>query len=192
MKRILILIAVLVGVALLTVGCNNANEEEPQKGETNNVAGLVIGYSSEDKEEIFGSLSTEEIGDIIGKITDEVAEDENYADNLDSIIERAFKESGINDTERLEAAKAKLTIINNGSLTIKWDVNIEKEIFGELSKEEITSLLTDIGAEVYEDENYENNLDSIIEKVFKEHGIDDSSKLDAAKSSIKVSYSNSK
>lgn len=192
MKRILILIAVLVGVALLTVGCNNANEEEPQKGETNNVAGLVIGYSSEDKEEIFGSLSTEEIGDIIGKITDEVAEDENYADNLDSIIEKAFKESGINDIERVEAAKSKLTISKKGSLTIKWDVNIEKEIFGELSKEEITSLLTDIGAEVYEDENYENNLDSIIEKVFKEHGIDDSSKLDAAKSSIKVSYSNSK
>lgn len=191
MKRIFLLAAVLVGVALLTVGCNKANEEEPLEGVNNNVAGLVIGYSSEDKEEIFGSLSIEEIGDVIGKITDEVAEDENYADNLDSIIEKAFKESGINDANRLEAAKAKITIINNGSLTIKWDVNLEKEIFGELSKEEKTSLLTDIAAEIYE-EDYESNLESIIEKVFREYGIDDSSKLDAAKSSIIVSYSNFK
>ena len=192
MKRILLLVAVIVGVALMTVGCNNTNKEEPQEVVTNTGGGIVIGYSVEDKEKIFGSLNTEEIQNIIGKIRDEVEEDENYADNLDSIIEKVFKESGINDTEKLEAAKSKLTISKFKQLTIKYDINIEKEIFGELSKEEIGSLLSDIGGEALEDEDYESNLDSIIEKVFKEHGIDDSSKLDAAKSSIKVSYTNSK
>lgn len=193
MKRILILVAVIVGVALFTVGCNNVNEEESQEGIKNTgFGGIVVGYSIEDKEEIFGSLSTDEINGIIENISDEVAKDKNYADNLDLILEKVFKESGINDTEKLEAAKSKLTISKNGSLTIKWDINLEKEIFGELSKDEIGRLLSDIAAEVYDDEDYENNLDSIIEKVFREAGINDSSKLDTAKSSIKVSYSNPK
>ena len=193
MKRIFLLVAVIVGVTLLTVGCNNSNEEESLEGVTNTgFGGIVVGYSIEDKEEIFGSLSTEEINGITENILDEVAKDKNYADNIDLIIEKVFKESGINDTEKLEAAKSKLTISKFGSLTIKYDINIEKEIFGELSKEEIGSLLSDIGGEALEDEDYESNLESIIEKVFREAGIDDSSKLDAAKSSIKVFYSNSK
>lgn len=123
MKRILLLVAVLVGIALLTVGCNNSNEEEFEE-DINTGGGIVVGYSAEDKEKIFGSLSTGEIDVIMNKISDAVAKDENYENNLDSIIEEAFKESGINDNEKLEAAKAKLTVINNGSLTIKYDINM--------------------------------------------------------------------
>lgn len=52
--------------------------------------------------------------------------------------------------------------------------------------------MSNIASEVYEDEDYESNLESIIEKVFKEFGIDDPSRLDAAKTGIIVSYSNFK
>ncbi|WFA08228.1 hypothetical protein [Tissierella sp. Yu-01] len=52
--------------------------------------------------------------------------------------------------------------------------------------------MVDLGNEVFENKDYENNLDSIVEKVFREFGIEGSSNLDAAKSRIKVSKSNFK
>lgn len=190
MKRTLLLIVFLVCVASLSVGCDNSNEEESMEIK-NTGGGVVIGYSAEDKEKIFGSLSNEEIGVIIEKISDEVAKDENYADNFDSIIVDIFKESGINDTDRLEEAKTRLAIQNNGSLKIEYDIDTEKEIFGEMSKEKKGKLLSDLASEVYEDEDYESNLDSIIERVFKDNGIEDPLILNAAKTGIKVYYCNS-
>jgi hypothetical protein len=45
--------------------------------------------------------------------------------------------------------------------------------------------------EIYEDEDYEKNLDSIIENVFRKYGINDSDDLEAIKSGLKISKSKS-
>lgn len=149
---------------------------------------IIVGYNAEDKEAIFGDMSLEEIGIITEIISKEVSLVESNQDNINSIIENAFKESGINDAVRLETAKSKLIISKNKQLVITYDITKEKEIFGELSKEEIADILTDIANEVYEDENYNDNFHSIIEKVFKNYGIDDSLKLNSARSYIRAIY----
>lgn len=152
------------------------------------LGGILVGYNHEDKEKIFGDLSVEEIGNIMDKISYEVAKVESYKENISSIIEKAFNESGIIDIKRTDAAKSKLIITKNGQLAIIYDINKQKEIFGELSKEEIASILTDIAVEMYQDEDYETNLHSIIEKVFRESGIDDSSRLNAVKSYFRATF----
>lgn len=65
--------------------------------------------------------------------------------------------------------------------------NLDKDVFDNLSDEEINDLFADIANEAFEDEDYESNLDSIIENVFGKYGIDISSNLDAVKSKLKKS-----
>ena len=48
----------------------------------------------------------------------------------------------------------------------------------------------DMANEIYEDENYKSSFDLIIEKVFRESGINDTKRIEAAKSTIKISRSN--
>lgn len=80
-------------------------------------------------------------------------------------------------------------IINN-MVSIDY-IDLDEDIFGDLSKEEIDNLFMDIANEIYEDEDYESNLDSIIENVFIEYGIDDPDDLDIIKSELKISRPNS-
>lgn len=126
MKRIVLLVAVLVGVALLTVGCSNAKEE----------------------------ISNVELQEVI------MIKEEIY------------------------------TPINN-TLSIDYS-NLDEDIFGDLSQEEIDNLFMDIANEIYEDEDYESNLNSIIENVFSQYGLDISSKIDDVMSKLKISKPNSK
>ena len=80
-------------------------------------------------------------------------------------------------------------IINN-RISIDYST-LDEDIFSDLSKEEIDNLFMDISNEIYEDEDYEKNLDSIIENVFRKYGINDSDDLEAIKSGIKISKSKS-
>lgn len=107
MKKFIIAI-LLISILILSLGCENSKTEvkEPNKGET-----VAVGYSEDDSDDIFGDLSEEEIKNIIGKITNKVSEDEEYTiDKKDSIIEEVFKENGIEDENKINAAKYKLTI----------------------------------------------------------------------------------
>ena len=115
MKRILLLVAVIAVVTLLTVGCNNAKEED--------------------------------------RIT--------------------------------------LDIPMNNMLSIDYS-NLDADIFGDLSQEEIDNLFMDISNEIYEYEDYESNLHSIIESVFREYGLDISSNIDDVMSNLKISKPNPK
>ncbi|KTE90795.1 hypothetical protein AT727_23680 [Desulfitobacterium hafniense] len=65
-------------------------------------------------------------------------------------------------------------------IKIDYDVEYEQEIFGDASKDEIYEIIDDIFEKVSDDEDYENNIDSIIEEVFKDHGITDEDNLDFA------------
>ncbi len=98
----------LISLLILSLGCENSKTEvkELNKGET-----VVVGYSEDDSEDIFGDFGEEEIKNIIEKITNKVSEDEEYTiDKKDSIIEDVFKEKDIEDENKINAAKAKLTI----------------------------------------------------------------------------------
>ena len=64
-------------------------------------------------------------------------------------------------------------------IKIDYDVEYEQEIFGDASKDEIYEIIDDI-LKSFDDEDYENNIDSIIEEVFKDHGITDEDNLDFA------------
>ena len=72
-------------------------------------------------------------------------------------------------------------------MSIGYDISYEVTIFGDLNKEEINKLTEEIMAEVKEDEDYEKNKDLIIERVFKENGITDPEKINAAKDKLIIS-----
>lgn len=97
----------LISILVLSLGCENSKTEV----ENSNKGTVVVGYSEDDSEDVFGDLSEEEIKDIIEKITNKVSADDEYTiDKKDSIIEDAFKENGIKDENKINAAKSKLTI----------------------------------------------------------------------------------
>ncbi len=97
----------LISILVLSIGCENSKAEV----ENSNKRTVVVGYSEDDSEDIFGDLSEEEIKDIIEKITNKVSEDDEYTiDKKDSIIEYTFKENDIKDENKINTAKSKLTI----------------------------------------------------------------------------------
>lgn len=65
-------------------------------------------------------------------------------------------------------------------------------LMNDLSDEEIFRVFRTISKYIKVDEDYETNLYSIIEKSFKECGIDDSSIIDAAKYNLKITVSDRK
>lgn len=74
-----------------------------------------------------------------------------------------------------------------GGTKIDYAIEDEQEIFGDASKDKIDEIVNEIFEKVSDDEKYENNIDSIIEEVFKDHGITDEDNLDSAKSKIRIS-----
>lgn len=70
---------------------------------------IVIGYSESDENEIFGDLDDEEIRKITNRIMEEI-KNKNKDESKDEIIEKVFRESGIEDSAQIEAAKSKISI----------------------------------------------------------------------------------
>jgi uncharacterized lipoprotein NlpE involved in copper resistance len=106
LKKVIVTM-LLISMLTLFVGCQNSkNEVDESLKET-----IVVGYSENDSKEIFGDLSEEEINEITEKIADRVYEDDEYeSDKKDSIIQDVFKENGIEDENKIDAAKSKITI----------------------------------------------------------------------------------
>ncbi|NMA49227.1 MAG: DUF5050 domain-containing protein, partial [Tissierellia bacterium] len=78
-------------------------------------------------------------------------------------------------------------VINNN---ISIDYSGIKEFLKDLSQEEISSLFSNIANEIYADDNYEDNLDSILQNSFMKHGIDISNSIDDVKSGLVINVKN--
>lgn len=74
-----------------------------------------------------------------------------------------------------------------GAYVIGYDVADLEEMFGDLNQEEIDKITDEIMKEVEDTDDYEKEKDSIIEKVFKDNGITDIGKIEAAKSVVPLS-----
>ena len=71
-----------------------------------------VSYNMDDQEAIFGELPLEDIQNLVDELSTEVNESKNTKkEDIDLIIERVFKKYGIEDKEKLDAAKSdKLSI----------------------------------------------------------------------------------
>lgn len=121
-KRVLIILLIVILVSQLLTACSNKtvpNEYEDRDYD------VTIDYELKYDKDIFGDLSREEIREILGVIMDEVLLDDDiefvakekldkvvnpYQVNADSIIESVLKEYGIDDTDKIDLAKSKMTI----------------------------------------------------------------------------------
>lgn len=77
-------------------------------------------------------------------------------------------------------------IINNN---ISIDYSGIEEFLGELSRDEITNLFSDIANGIFSEEDYEDNLDSILKNAFMKQGIDISDNIDQVKSGLIIKRS---
>lgn len=192
MKRKSLLILFFIFTILLSTSCNKSEEVLHEmimvKGEVWKNTGFAMNIQVDEDE-------------IIGEITSTVKSTEIPTENDQANFEiKGYKYSmyGKNiivsiDNEWTLFLKEEDFIsydkpINN-IVNIDYS-NLDKDVFEGLSDEEISDLLTDIANEVSEDENYENNLDSIILNVFNDYGVDISSKLDHIKSNLIISRPN--
>jgi hypothetical protein len=121
-KRVLIILLIVILVSQLLTACSNKtvpNEYEDRDYD------VTINYELKYDKDIFGDLSREEIREILGVIMDKVLLDDDidfvatekldivmnpYQVNADSIIESVLKEYGIDDTDKIDLAKSKMTI----------------------------------------------------------------------------------
>lgn len=122
MKRILILLLSVVIVSQMLMGCSNKTVKIDSDDADYDV---TISYEPKYDDDIFEDLSREEIREILGVIMDKVLLDENielvaqtkldkvmnpHQVNADAIIESVLKEYGIEDTAKIDLAKAEMTI----------------------------------------------------------------------------------
>ena len=199
MKRIFVLVTVFIGVALLTVGCSNAKEEPPKV----ELQEMIMIKNKIWKNTGFPMTVQVDEDEIKGEVTSTVESfeipTENDQANFDikgskySLYGKNFVVS-IDNEWILFLKEEDWTTIDktfNNIITIDYS-KLDLEVFGDLSQEEIDNLFMDISNEIYEDEDYESNLNSIIVSVFKEYGLDISSNIDEVMSNLKISKPNSK
>lgn len=136
------------------------------------------------EDEIIGEIRAEDIFDMTGEYKTENSKivGSTYAYFGDSIVVRIEDKWILFST--IEDWASDNDIKLGRTMSIAYDLSYEATIFGDLNQEEINKITEEIMAEVNEDDNYEKNKDSIIEKVFKENGITDSDKVAAAKSKL--------
>lgn len=122
MKRILIILISIILVSQILTGCSNKTVKIDSEDADYDV---TISYEPKYDDDIFEDLSKEEIREILGVIMDEVLLDEDiefvaqtkldkvtnpHQVNADAIIESVLKEYGIEDTTKIDLAKAEMTI----------------------------------------------------------------------------------
>ena len=76
------------------------------KNEENNISGFSVGYF----DFLMNDLSDEEIFKVFRTIRKYIIVDEDYEANLDSIIEKSFKECGIYDSSIIDYAISNLEV----------------------------------------------------------------------------------
>lgn len=121
-KKVLIIVLSVVLVAQLLTGCSNKTAQIDYENMDYNV---TLSLQPKYDNDIFGELSREQIREILGVILDEVLLDDDiefvaktkldkvmnpHQVNADSIIESVLKENGIDDSAKIDLAKAKMTI----------------------------------------------------------------------------------
>lgn len=122
MKRILIILISIILVSQILTGCSNKTVKIDSEDADYDV---TISYEPKYDDDIFEDLSKEEIREILGVIMDKVLLDEDielvaqtkldkvtnpHQVNADAIIESVLKEYGIEDTAKIDLAKAEMTI----------------------------------------------------------------------------------
>ena len=122
MKRILIILISIILVSQILKGCSNKTVKIDSEDADYDV---TISYEPKYDDDIFEDLSREEIREILGVIMDKVLLDEDiefvaqtkldkvmnpHQVNADAIIESVLKEYGIEDTAKIDLAKAEMTI----------------------------------------------------------------------------------
>ncbi len=122
MKRILIILISIILVSQILTGCSNKTVKIDSEDADYDV---TISYEPKYDDDIFEDLSREEIREILGVIMDKVLLDEDiefvaqtkldkvmnpHQVNADAIIESVLKEYGIEDTAKIDLAKAEMTI----------------------------------------------------------------------------------
>jgi hypothetical protein len=121
-KRILIILISIIFVSQILTGCSNKTVKIDSEDADYDV---TISYEPKYDDDIFEDLSREEIREILGVIMDKVLLDEDiefvaqtkldkvmnpHQVNADAIIESVLKEYGIEDTAKIDLAKAEMTI----------------------------------------------------------------------------------
>ena len=122
MKRILIILISIILVSQILTGCSNKTVKIDSEDADYDV---TISYEPKYDDDIFEDLSREEIREILGVIMDKVLLDEDiefvaqtkldkvmnpHQVNADALIESVLKEYGIEDTAKIDLAKAEMTI----------------------------------------------------------------------------------
>lgn len=121
-KKILIILLSVMLVSQLLTGCSNKTAQTDYEDRDYDV---TISYEPKYDDDIFDDLSSEDIREILGVIMDKVLLDDDiefvaktkldkvmnpHQVNADSIIESVLKEYGIDDTDKIDLAKSKMTI----------------------------------------------------------------------------------
>ncbi len=122
MKKILMIVLTVILFSQILMGCSNKTDHIDYEDREYDVS---LSYELKYDVDIFDDLSQEKIRKILGVIMDKVLLDDDiefvaktkldkvmnpYEVNADSIIENVLKENGINDTDKIDLAKAKMTI----------------------------------------------------------------------------------
>ncbi|MDY0236552.1 MAG: hypothetical protein RBR71_11005 [Gudongella sp.] len=196
-----ILILLFISLIIFSIGCESSKPEVTEIPETQElppemislIDGIWVNTDKEiiseiDEDEIIGEIKSDDILDIKGEYNTENSKivGSSYAYYKENIIVR-IEDKWILFSTIEEWAKDNDIDISGGFMSIGYDLSDEATIFGDLNKEEINKITEEIMAEVEEDDDYEKNKDLIIEKVFKENGITDPDKINAAKSKLIIS-----
>ena len=201
MLKKLMLVLVSISIIIFSIGCEGSItkiEELPETEELPEAISTEEDLWINTREEVI--VVIEEV-EITGEITSTVSrfewprendqanfeiEGSKYAYYEDSIILK-IEDKWILFSRFEDWAEDNNIKMSGGFMSVGYDKSDEEEIFGGLNQEAIDEILEKISDEVSEDENYETNKDSIIEKVFKENGITHPDKINAAKSKMIIS-----
>lgn len=121
-KKILIILLSVILFSQVLTGCSNKTVPIEYEDRDYDV---TMSYEPKYDDDMFDDLSREESREILGVIMDKVLLDDDiefvakekldkvmnpYEVNADSIIESVLKEYGIDDPDKIDLAKAKMTI----------------------------------------------------------------------------------
>jgi len=124
---------------------------------------------------------------ILGKITSTVKEYETPTENDQANFEaKGAKYAQYEDDIVVLINNRWILFKNQEEMLTSFSGNDFGFLMADLSDEEIYNVLRTIWKYIQVDEDYEKNIDSIIERAFIECGIDDASIIENAKSNLKI------
>lgn len=186
MRKVAILILSIVSIVSLIAGCTNVQIEIPDEV----FDGMIM---VEDK--IYTYIGYEvpveiDKGAILGKITSTVNEYEMPMENGQANFEiKGAKFARYEDDMVVFLNNKWILFRNQENMISGFSVNGFGFLMEDFSDEEIYKVFRTIRKYIIVDDNYEANLDSIIETSFKECGIDDQSIIEAAKLNLEITAS---